>query len=83
MSDQAWQEPGSTLGEMLLTEPGSRVEGPTEDLMRVLFYVTWQAGIDYGLSMTEADQLALKVLPRIHQALGDAGLIVRDLANEP
>jgi hypothetical protein len=80
-SIRLWLEPGRTLQEMLLTEPGSRVEGPTEDVLRVMFGALV---LLYGETMTEdaADQLALRSLPRVHTALADAGLVVRDYARE-
>ncbi len=76
-----WGEPGRTLADMLLTEPGSRVEGATEDVLRVLFVALTEL---YAESMTEdqADRLGLRSLPRIHTALADAGLVIRDYARE-
>jgi hypothetical protein len=67
--------------DMLLTEPGSRVEGATEDVLRVVFVALTTL---YAESMTEdqADHLALRSLPRVHTALADAGLVVRDYGRE-
>jgi hypothetical protein len=67
--------------DMLLTEPGSRVEGATEDVLSVVFVALVEL---YAETMTEdaADQLGLRSLPRVHTALADAGLVVRDYARE-
>ena len=67
---------------MLLTEPGSRVEGSTEDILRVVFYVIHEASVADGSGELEADRFALMLLPRIHQALADRGYVVRDYASE-
>jgi len=75
-----WHEPEATLSEMLLTEPGSRIEGPAVDVLRVLYHVVHEAAVEHGMGELEADGLTLRLLPRIHQALADRGYVVRDYA---
>lgn len=73
-----WHEPGHTIQEMLLAEPGSRVEAQTEDLMRIVFATATRLFLeDHG--ELEADHLALRYMGRLHQALVDYQMIVRDL----
>jgi hypothetical protein len=67
---------------MLLTEPGSRVEGETPDVLRVLFHTLVAALADRGWTEEDADRFALGLLPRMHDALATAALVVRDYANE-
>jgi hypothetical protein len=66
---------------MLLTEPGSRIEGPTEEVLRVAFSAL-VALYSESMSADAADALALRSLPRLHTALADAALVVRDYAQE-
>ena len=70
-------EPTHTLMDMLLTEPGSRVEGPTADVLRVIFETTW-----YLLRETttddQADQTAMMLVGRLHETLKVHGYVVRD-----
>jgi hypothetical protein len=82
VSSFAWHEPDATLSDMLLTEPGSRIEGDTADVLRVLFHEVHTAAVEHGLGELGADALALRLLPRMHQALADRGYVVRDYARE-
>jgi hypothetical protein len=77
----AWGEPGRTIREMLLAEPNSRIEGPTEDVMRVVFETTWNL-LREQLGDDVADRVALAHMVRAHGALADAGYVVRDYASE-
>jgi hypothetical protein len=66
---------------MLLTEPGSRVDGPTEDVLRALFYSVWKGAADLtDMDIQSADTFALRLLPRLHETLMEHGYVVRDLA---
>lgn len=65
-----------TLSAMLLTEPGSTVEGPTEDVLRVLFEQTWYL-LRESMTDDQADRAALTLLGRLHDALTQAGFVVR------
>ena len=80
-SDRLWREPGRTLQDMLLSEPGSRIEGATEDVLRVVF-VAVLGLLEETMHGDQADAIALRSLPRVHTALADAGLVVRDYARE-
>jgi hypothetical protein len=73
-----WQEPGRTLQDMLLSEPGSRIEGPTEDILRLVYAVVLELGGD----TPEADAQALRLLPHLHARLATHGYVVRDYAVE-
>ncbi len=78
-ADYVWLDREDAMREMLLTEPGSRIEGPTEEVLRVLYASTVQAGTARGLTEQEADVLALLLVGRAHAALADAGYVVREL----
>jgi hypothetical protein len=71
-----WNEPGRTISEMLLSEPGSRVEGPTEDVMRCLFEASWYL-LRESMTDDQADRLALALLGRMHESLSGSGFVVR------
>jgi len=62
---------------MLLTEPGSRIEGGTEDVLRAIFEATWYV-LREQMTDDEADQLALRHLVRVHNQLTNHGYVVRD-----
>ena len=72
-----WNPLARTLENMLLAEPGSRVEGPTEDTLRAIFEATVQLLEDH-MPHDRADAIALQHLVRVHEALTYAGYIVRD-----
>jgi len=65
-----------TLVTMMLTEPGSRVDGPTEDVLRSIFATTLEL-LEETLPADEADTLALRHLARVHADLADRGYVVR------
>lgn len=67
-----------TLVTMMLTEPGSRVDGPTENVLRSIFTTTVQL-LEESMSADEADTLALRHLARVHADLADRGYVVRQL----
>lgn len=67
---------------MLLTEPGSRIEGPTEDVLRSLFWSLTGILLEHGLTENETDALALRFTARAHQSLADGGYVVRHYAGE-
>lgn len=72
----AWDEPGRTLRGMLLTEPGSRVEGDTEAVLHVLFETSWYLLREH-MAEDQADRLALTLLGRYHESLTQCGYVVR------
>lgn len=74
-----WAEPGRTVRELLLTSPGSRVEGPTERVLAVLFESAWRTLRD-ELGDDAADRLALRYLGRVYEDLARSGHITRDMA---
>jgi hypothetical protein len=76
-NENRWAEPGRTVRELLLTEPGSRVEGPTERVLAVLFETAWRLLLD-ELGPNHADAVALRYLARVHEDLAHAGYITRD-----
>lgn len=76
-----WLEPGRTIQEMLLTEPGSRIEAETEELLRVVFVTTALLLLE-DHTEDEADRLALRHLGRLHQALTEHDMIVRQYADD-
>jgi hypothetical protein len=65
----------------LLIEPDRRVEGPAVDVFRVIFETTFDV-LRLTLPESEADAIAHQHLRHIHEALADAGFIVRDYINE-
>jgi len=78
--DLPMSEPESTIRDVLLTEPGSRVEGPTEDVLRVVFWTVHHLLAESGMTAVEADPIALILMARLHDGLADHGMIVRDYA---
>jgi hypothetical protein len=66
---------------MLLSEPDSAIEGPTEDVLRVIFETTWRL-LRETMGDDQADAIALRHLVRVHTALADAGLVVRDYGTD-
>lgn len=68
-----------TLKDMMLTEPGSRVEGATEDVLFVLFEASYLLLRDFGTPTDTADKLAHQLIQRSHAALADRGYVVRPL----
>jgi len=70
-------EPTATLMDMLLTEPGSRIEGPTQDVLRVIFESTWYL-LRESATDDQADDAAMRLVARLHEALRNHGYIVRD-----
>jgi hypothetical protein len=75
-------EPEATIRDVLLTEPGSRVEGPTEDVLRVVFWTTLGLLGDKGIPESTADAIGLQLLARIHDQLAQHGLVIRDYAGQ-
>jgi hypothetical protein len=65
--------------DMLLTEPGSRIDGPTEDVLRVIFESTWYL-LRESTTDDRADDAAMRLVGRLHEALRIHGYIVRDFA---
>jgi hypothetical protein len=80
--DLPLSEPEGTIRDVLLTEPGSRVEGPTEEVLRVLFWTVTGTLEEAGVSTSDADSVGLLLLPRIHDALAGRGYVVRDYAGD-
>jgi hypothetical protein len=64
--------------EMLLSEPHTTITGQTEDVLAVVFEVTWRL-LRESMTDDDADALALRHLVRAHTALADAGLVVREV----
>jgi hypothetical protein len=65
--------------DMLLTEPGSRIDGPTEDVLRVIFESTWYL-LRESTTDDLADDAAMRLVGRLHESLRIHGYIVRDFA---
>jgi len=63
--------------DMLLTEPGSRIEGPTQDVLRVIFESAWYLMRESSTD-DQADQAAMQLVGRLHEALKVHGYVVRD-----
>ena len=80
--DLPLSEPEGTIRDVLLTEPGSRVEGPTEDVLRVVFWTTLGTLVDQGIGEAVADRVTLLLLARLHDGLAGHGFVVRDYAGE-
>ena len=72
-------EPTSTLMDMLLTEPGSRIEGPTSDVLRVIFESTWYM-LRESSTDDQADEAAMRLVARLHESLRLHGYVIRDFA---
>jgi len=79
MSDPNTYVLSTTLADMLLTEPGSRIEGPSEEVLRAIFEATYET-LRLHMGPDDADAIALRHLPRVHAHLADMGFVVRDYA---
>lgn len=82
-------EPDATLLDMLLTEPGSRVEGPTEEVLRCLYWAIVSHAIDHdGMDPDAAEHRAISLLPWVHHSLANgagtdaAGFVVRTVPDD-
>jgi hypothetical protein len=73
---QTYYQLERTLRDVLLCEPGSSIEGPTEDVLRVVFEATWRV-LREQLGDDTADQVALRHLRVAHQLLTQEGFVVR------
>jgi hypothetical protein len=73
-------EPEGTIRDVLLTEPGSKVEGPTEDILRTVFWAVESLLCERGMTEQQADSISLQLMARIHDHLADQGFVVRDYA---
>lgn len=65
----------------LIIELDRRIEGPAFDVLQVIFDTTYDV-LRLTLTDNEADAIAHQHLRHIHQALADAGYIVRELQGE-
>lgn len=65
---------------MLLAEPGSRIEGPTQDVLTVLFEELLRLLLEDTNDANRSETLALRYLARAHAGLADTGHVVRDYA---
>jgi hypothetical protein len=66
----------ATLSSMLLCEPGSHVDASTENLMRITHETAfWLLADELGEGMS--DRVALMLISRLHDALTQAGHIVK------
>ena len=75
-------EPEGTIRDVLLTEPGSRVEGPTDEVLRVVFWTVHRLLTESGMPEGDADPIALILMARLHDGLAEHGMVVRDYAGE-
>ena len=78
--DLPLSEPEGTIRDVLLTEPGSKVEGPTDEILRVMFWTTLDLLLSRGLSEDQADPICLQLMARVHDGLSQHGYVVRDYA---
>jgi uncharacterized protein YabE (DUF348 family) len=70
-------EPEGTIRDVLLTEPGSNVEGPTEDVLRVVFWTVHELLEESGMTAADADPIALILMARLHDGLDSHGYVIR------
>ena len=82
-ADLPVSEAEGTIRDVLLTEPGSNVEGPTEDVLRVVFWTVHELLTDSGMTPAEADPIALILMARLHDGFAKHDMIVRDYAGTP
>lgn len=71
-------DPARMMGGMLLVESGSKVEGDTEDVLRVIFQATWDT-LRELMPEDDADGLALRHVVRVHAYLAQHGMVTRVL----
>ena len=70
------------LSNMLLAEPGSRVEGNTQDVLTVVYGELLLLLVEAGMVEERADALAQRHITRLHAAWANNGMVVRDYAGE-
>lgn len=68
--------PEERLREMLLSEPGSRIEGPTTEVLAIIFEAAWWI-LRSEMGDHPADQLAMRHLTMAHELLTQRGYVVR------
>jgi hypothetical protein len=63
---------------MLLTEPGTAIEGPEQEILTLLFSALVLSLIsELNLSQLEAERLGMRIMVRSQARLAAAGYIVR------
>ena len=63
----------------LLVADASRIEGPQSDVLHVLYGAMFDTlKRQAGLTLVQADQLAMQCLVRLQARLASAGYVVRD-----
>jgi hypothetical protein len=70
-------------GFMLLASAHSRIEGPQHEIMRILFHSLVRSLMGKGMSETDADALAYRMIARVQVRLADHGYVVRDFDPDP
>ena len=80
MPDLPVSDPEGTIRDAPLTEPGSNVKGPTEDVRRVVFWTVHELLGTPGRLCPAADPIALILMARLHDGLDAHGYVIRDYA---
>ena len=63
---------------MILTEAGTRIEGPEQDVLGVVF-TSLALSLGEIMQLPDAERLAMRMIVRVQTRLADAGYIVRNV----
>jgi hypothetical protein len=63
---------------MLLTEPGTQIEGPEPEILQVMFStLVLSLHADTAMTQLDAERIAMKIMVRTQARLAAAGYITR------